>query len=173
MVVIRYEGIQNQGMTLTGGLDKMAMDVTEKYDYVAYIDGSCAPKNPGGTAVSKFHLLDCFGGQLQTKHIESNILGSGPQFSNNVAEWGALISLLDYIKGNMFLSPSLSNQLSVLVKSDSMMLVQQVLGEFQVKGGLYKEVALLGLEKWKELKSRVKLDIVYIPREENLAHDVG
>jgi len=139
MAIITVTGYLDQGMTLTGTAKDF---MEEKYNYVAYIDGSCAPKNPGGTAVSKFILFDHTGPTLQKKHSESNVLGSGPQFSNNVAEWGALISLLDYIKGNMPFFTLPRSQLSILVKSDSMMLVQQVLGEFQVKTGLYKESAI-------------------------------
>jgi ribonuclease HI len=164
MAIIRYEGELGKDCTLS--------NILKQYDYIAYIDGGCFPKNPGGTAVSKFILFDHTGSTLQKKHSESNILGSGSAFSNNVAEWGALIALLDYIKGNMFFSTSPNNQLSILVKSDSMMLVQQVLGEFKIKTGLYKESALLGIEKWEELKSKFRLDIVHIPREENLAHGV-
>jgi hypothetical protein len=54
-----------------------------------------------------------------------------------------------------------------------MLVVNQINGDFKIKNGLYRESALLANEKWQELETQLKLRIVYIPREENQAHDVN
>lgn len=133
--------------------------------YTAYIDGSCAPVNPGGTAVAKFLVQDNTGRYI---HSESNIIGTGLGMSNNVAEYCALIALLDWLKTH---EPSKITSLTVL--SDSNLVVNQINGDFKIKNGLYKESALLANEKWQELETQLKLRIIYIPREENQAHDVS
>jgi ribonuclease HI len=132
--------------------------------YTAFIDGSCAPVNPGGTAISKFIVLDPTGRYI---HSESNIIGTGKNMSNNVAEYCALISLLDWV--NLYGPEKL---LSLVIQSDSNLVVNQINGDFKIKKGLYRESALLANEKWQELETQLKLRIVYIPREENQAHDV-
>ena len=134
-------------------------------EYVAYLDGSCSPVNPGGTAVSKFVVFDPAGRHL---HSESNVIGTGPDMSNNVAEYCALIALLDWIKtygpGKLGL---------LVIRSDSNLIVNQISKDFKIKKGLYRESALLANEKWQELETQLKLRIVWVPREENQAHDVN
>jgi len=133
-------------------------------EYQAYIDGSCSPVNPGGTAVAKFLVKSPEG---KTFHSESNIIGTGPRMSNNVAEYCALIALLDWLK---LYGPD--KVLFLVIFSDSNLVVNQINGDFKIKNGLYRESALLANEKWQELETQLKLRIVYIPREENQAHDV-
>jgi len=133
--------------------------------YTAYIDGGCAPVNPGGTAIAKFLIKSPAGMYV---HSESNVIGKGPGMSNNVAEYCALIALLDWVKNH---EPG--KILSLTILSDSMLVVNQINGDFKIKNGLYRESALLANEKWQELETQLKLRIIHIPREENQAHDVS
>lgn len=137
--------------------------------YKAYIDGSCAPFNPGGTAVSKFILSD-YMGILVSK--ERNVIGTGPQMSNNVAEYCALIALLEYVKKNIINGPVYTPDKSLVIYSDSTLVVHQINDDAKIKNGLYKEAALLAKERWQELETKIKLRIVYIPRGQNFAHNI-
>ena len=133
-------------------------------DFTAYIDGGCSPTNPGGTAVAKFLIKDPTGRYL---HSENNVIGTGPRMSNNVAEYCALIALLDWVKRY---GPE--KILSLVILSDSTLVVNQINGDFKIKNGLYRESALLANEKWQEMETQLKLRLVYITREENQAHEV-
>lgn len=137
--------------------------------YTAYIDGGCAPVNPGGTAVAKFLVKSPTGIYV---HSESNIIGKGPGMSNNVAEYCALIALLDWVKVHRLDKDGPDKMLLLTILSDSNLVVNQINGDFKIKKGLYREAALLANEKWQELETQLKLRIIYIPREENQAHDV-
>ena len=59
-----------------------------------HFDGSCLPKNPGGTAVGAWVLKNEDG--LLAKHSDVACKGTGA--TNNIAEWHALRSGLQYIK---------------------------------------------------------------------------
>jgi ribonuclease HI len=132
-------------------------------EFTAYIDGSCAPVNPGGTAVSKFLVLD------NGKRIfsESLVIGSGPGMSNNLAEYAALVALLDWI--TRFGSEHIQK---MTIFCDSSLVVNQMVGSFRVKTGLYKETYKLAVEKWSPLVGKCGLKLVYIPRGENKAHGI-
>lgn len=93
------------------------MTKTEKLN--VWIDGACEPVNPGGTA--SYGLVVKVGDK--TVHTESGILGSGKLMSNNVAEYCALIMFLKWNKDNK----------PAIIHSDSLMLVNQMEGLFQVR----------------------------------------
>jgi len=52
-----------------------------------YFDGSCGPKNPGGVAAYGFLIRN---ETDQIIHSSSGRIGSGPDFTNNVAEFEGL-----------------------------------------------------------------------------------
>jgi ribonuclease HI len=54
--------------------------------FTLYFDGSCSPSNPGGTAAGGFVLSR----QGETLASGSEVFGSGPEWSNNAAEFCAL-----------------------------------------------------------------------------------
>lgn len=56
--------------------------------YRLFFDGSCGPKNPGGTAGYGYALLK--DGEEAPVRVGSGIIGSGPLMSNNLAEFHAL-----------------------------------------------------------------------------------
>lgn len=56
--------------------------------YKLYFDGSCGPKNPGGTAAHGFVLLR--EGQEEPVRVGSGVIGTGTGMTNNLAEFHAL-----------------------------------------------------------------------------------
>lgn len=53
--------------------------------YTLHFDGSCGPKNPGGTAAYGYTITH--GKEISTAH---GVIGTGPLMSNNLAEFTAL-----------------------------------------------------------------------------------
>lgn len=92
----------------------------------AWIDGACEPFNPGGTASYGLVVKR----NEQVIHKESKVIGSGAGYSNNVAEYSGLVALLKW-----FTTTGPNEVLTV--HSDSQLLIKQMLGEWQVKQGLY------------------------------------
>lgn len=106
----------------------------------AWIDGACAPINPGGIATYGLVVYK----EKECLHRDYKVVGKGPNMSNNVAEYAALIALLDWLQeeesqwartDGLDLRDYLS--LNLVVHSDSNLLVQQMQGVFKVKKGLY------------------------------------
>ncbi len=62
-----------------------------------YFDGSCEPKNPGGTARAAWRLLDETNQEIAK---ETHVVCSGPEATNNVAEWHGLLRGIRYVKAN-------------------------------------------------------------------------
>jgi len=142
----------------------------------AYIDGGCAPKNPGGTASYGVIVLgeqlfkepfgECIitsGGYRPVIWQDCGIIGTGPDMSNNVGEYGSLSKLLDW----------LDNQPveDITIYSDSQLVVNQMSGSWLIKKGSYKPYAedcLNWLTQNSDMwSSRIRFK--WIPREENLA----
>ena len=136
----------------------------------AYIDGACEPVNPGGTAsygvIVYRHALG--GEDGSTPGFELvwrfyGVVGSGPEMSNNVGEYSALLALLRWYG-------TAEAEETLWVCSDSQLVVNQMIGRFKVRKGLYgpyykKVQALLG--------DLVPLRVYFkwIPREENRLAD--
>lgn len=57
-------------------------------NYTLHFDGSCGPKNPGGTAAYGFALMRA-GEESPVEH-GSGVIGQGPGMTNNLAEFHAL-----------------------------------------------------------------------------------
>lgn len=97
----------------------------------AYIDGSCEPRNPGGTAswgvLVRRLIYDRELPVVNSVRVawESyGITGSGPGMSNNVGEYSALLALLKW-----FITRT-PEKLQVL--SDSQLVVNQMQGKWKV-----------------------------------------
>ncbi len=121
----------------------------------AYIDGGCAPINPGGIGAWGI-VLYRDGEELWT---EGKVCGKGPQMSNNVAEYYALLALLDWCE-----KFGIPKDETVEILSDSMLLVQQMSGKWGIKKGLYVPLAREALSRL--LPSHI---FKWIPREKNEA----
>jgi len=118
-----------------------------------WIDGCCYPVNPEGTA--------CAGYVIKRKGLTiakgSKIVGKGKGMTNNVAEYQALITVLEEIRKRQ-----LHNE-EIIINSDSQLLVNQMNGNWKVKSQLLYPL-------YREAKKRVAnydLKIKWIPRELN------
>lgn len=122
-----------------------------------YCDGLCEP-NPGGIATCGWVAFD--GGGLLHRHSSVVCRGSGA--TNNVAEYGAVISALGWLLANGYASRR------TVVHSDSQLLVYQLAGRYAVRSPnivpLHAQVADLA-RAFREVVFR------WIPREENAEAD--
>ena len=125
-----------------------------------FFDGCCEPKNPGGTASYGFIVL---GGDKEI-YRESKIVCSGPEASNNVAEYNGLLNALRWLYKNGY------KDTDIHCKGDSMLVVQQINGRWNMNKGIYIPWAI----KCKEaIKYFPKITFDWIPREENIADDIS
>lgn len=124
-----------------------------------YFDGSCGPKNPGGTAKGAWLLYD-----VDKKLIakDSQIVCSGPTATNNVAEWAGLTNALRYLVSNKFKHGSKIN-----IKGDSQLVIYQLTGEYKCK----KETLRPYYEECLMLLSDYDWQAHWIAREENQEAD--
>lgn len=135
--------------------------------YILFFDGACEPTNPGGIASFGFVL------RVNGKDIASGkgVVGNGPGFTNNVAEYEGLI------KGLQVVEEHCKRNEQVQVRGDSQLAIRQMTGEYQVQSPriipLYNRA--------KKIRNRlrhqgIKVSLMWIPREENwradaLSHD--
>ena len=129
----------------------------------AYFDGVCEPVNPGGYASY---------GILITKHSkddyicllkESKFVGNGNTISNNVAEYSGTIRILEFL-----IEKKLQEE-HIIIHGDSKLVIMQMIGQWQIKQGIYVPFALKCLDLLKGFKN---LSWKWIPREENNICDV-
>jgi len=114
----------------------------------------CEPKNPGGKMGMGIYITD------GTKEFNSNtFVDAKPENTNNVAEYSAFIMILEVMKNKV--------DCNIDIFGDSMMVVNQMLGSWQIKSGAYKEHAMRAKEKLSLLKQKNKVTITWIPREQN------
>jgi ribonuclease HI len=129
-----------------------------------YFDGSCGPRNPGGTAKFGWALVN------EKKEVFSQangFIGSGPGMTNNVAEYVGLLRLLQFIKEN-----GLSG---VDIYGDSKLVVMMVSGVWG-KRAPHKHAPHLRdyLYKCRALLAETACVLRWIPREQNtLADDLS
>jgi ribonuclease HI len=124
---------------------------------IGHFDGSCAPKNPGGTARFGWTLEGDDGLWIEG----SGIIGSGEGMTNNVAEAVAAHELMKWV----LLAPPPKE---IYIYGDSAIVIQQLRfpHKKQPKGlyAPYIEGAKLAAE---ELRRRCRVIFVHIPREQN------
>lgn len=130
--------------------------------YTLYFDGSCGPKNPGGTAAFGFTLS-----HFDTEIARANAtVGTGPEMSNNVAEYAGLYNGLEAFLFEIFGKSARATTLQV--RGDSQLVINQMSGRWKAKSGLYYP----WYEKTAELCKRirklgVKISFDWVPRELN------
>jgi ribonuclease HI len=126
-----------------------------------YIDGLCQPVNPGGIACYAFIVKS----NGTTIYSDYGVVGRpfSVDSTNNVAEYTALAKALEWlITNSLFLD-------KVEIKSDSQLLVNQLMGKYKAKANrivpLYQKAVFL--------KSKFpNVQIKWIPREENREADL-
>lgn len=122
----------------------------------AYIDGLCEPTIG----------IACYGyivyADKDMLFSGRGIVGEGAGMSNNVAEYSALIKVLEELVGK-----NLQNE-EIVICSDSRLLVNQMSGLWSIQGGYY----LPYYERAKELVRKFpNIMFVWIPREKNIEAD--
>jgi ribonuclease HI len=125
-----------------------------------YFDGLCQPVNPGGIACYAYVV------KQDGKTVQINYGIAGKPFSsestNNVAEYTALVKALEWLIMNKFTTQT------VVVKTDSQLVVNQLEGNYKIKAKrivpLFREVLLLR-SKFSDIK------IEWVPREQNKEAD--
>ena len=89
---------------------------------LVYVDGGCEPRNPGGVATGAWAAFD------QQGHVLAEdakvVADGGPLATNNYAEYCALGLALRWLHDQKFCG-------SMVVKSDSKLIVHQVLKEWK------------------------------------------
>lgn len=121
-----------------------------------YFDGSCLPKNPGGTAG--------FGAIIYKDDLRyANIQGivdapEGLETTNNLAEYAG------FTEGLLFcINQGLQNE-AIEVHGDSMLVIEQMFGTWKIKKGVYVDWARRAKELLKEFTA---IKGTWIPREQN------
>lgn len=131
----------------------------ENRDVEIWVDGACEP-NPGGTAYGAF-VVKRAGEEIASWVAQ---VGSGPAMSSNVAEYKAVISALWWLLAR----PDQSGR--VTIYSDSQLVVQQMRGNWRLRGGLYLGEASTARRLAAQFPASA-LTFQWIPREENFQAD--
>ena len=150
--------------------------------FTAFFDGCCEPKNPGGTAgygcvifdrtVKPLHS-DQRGGTYGSRVFEySGMIPAAPTTSNNVAEYLAMLHIMEWAKKN-----AMENE-SFHIFGDSRLVICQLWGwppgtkKWKINGidtpmqakGFYADTAVRARET---LKLFPRMQGFWIPREKN------
>ena len=109
----------------------------------AVIDGLCRP-NPGGVCACAFIIKDDKGRVICQF---SKIVGAGIGYTNNVAEYYAVIEALEWF--------SYREDKELTIVSDSKLVINQMNGVWKVNGGAYYEAYL---------KAKMLFDLLTVER---------
>ena len=123
-----------------------------------WFDGCCEPVNPGGHAGYGAAILD---GSKTLWECSGYILAS-PQTSNNLAEYTAFLSAVDWLVENKLHTEE------IIFYGDSKLVINQMFGSWRIRKGIYVPLAIMAREKIKKL---TKASGEWVPREENYIAD--
>ena len=137
-----------------------ADDEVERKKLNCTFDGMCQPVNPGGVACYGFTIQEKRNNRFYQIYEEGGIAFEpfSKESSNNVAEYIALIKLLEWLLAKDY------NKFSVLIQGDSQLIINQLSGKYKVKSEKLK----IYYDKTKTLIQRFKnLQIEWVIREKN------
>jgi ribonuclease HI len=117
---------------------------------LVYCDGSCEPQNPGGWATWAW-VAYVDGREVNRAY---GCLGHGAGMSNNVAEYEAVLQAL---------RRAARKAVSINIRTDSQLVVKQVLGEWAVKAAHLQASRREAATLLRDTRS----NIAWVPREEN------
>ncbi len=117
-----------------------------------YFDGLCEPINPGGVAAYGYVIYQ---GEKAIKR-GARVIGEGKGMTNNVAEYSALKRAIEWLK-----EQGIEDE--ILIKGDSMLVINQMKGDWQIKSQTSRRF----IPKIRELLKGKKTKFIWIPREEN------
>jgi ribonuclease HI len=127
--------------------------------FIAYFDGACEPINPGGKM--GFGSIVTDNGQVDWHSAGMSGPDKGPT-SNNLAEYTALMALLDY-----FVEQNLTDA-DIEIRGDSKLVIEQMSGRWKIGKGVYVQAA----HHAREVAAKfTKLRFRWIPRAENRLAD--
>lgn len=124
-----------------------------------YFDGLCepaykgGPRNPGGVATYGYIIKK----DDEVIRQEQKVIGEGRGMTNNVAEYSALLHALEYI----------GSEKNVIIKGDSMLVIQQLSGNWEIRSETSRKFIPLIEERVKTKKVKYQ----WIPREQNNVAD--
>lgn len=122
----------------------------------AYFDGACFP-NPGGIASAGVYITDGKDVLLE----DGVVIGEGEDMNSNVAEYAALIRVLEFLAEDYA-------DAKITVKGDSIMVIRQIQGRWKIKAGRYVEYARQARALAKRFSD---ISFKWIPREHNVRCD--
>lgn len=137
-----------------------ADDEVQKKKLTCTFDGMCQPVNPGGVACYGFTIQEKRNNRFYQIYEEGGIAFEpfSKESSNNVAEYIALIKLLEWLLAQGY------SKFSVFIQGDSQLIINQLSGKYKVKSEKLK----IYFEKTKILiKKFENLQIEWITREKN------
>lgn len=134
--------------------------VTEQNPVQLYFDGACGPYNPGGHIGCGVLIKDKNGDVIHTISRQYSPDEFGGNTSNNVAEYQAFILGMQWCIDN-----GISD---VDVFGDSQLVINQMLGKYKIKNGLYAEKAREAISM---IKNFNKITFTHILRNFNSQAD--
>ena len=128
----------------------------------AWCDGCCEPVNPGGTA--SYGVVIKKDGEIveRASKLFLPIAGREKETSNNVAEYSGFKYILNWLIGKGW------DKEEILVRADSMLVIEQMFGTWRIKQGFYVPIAIECknlLQKFPRIRGE------WIPREQNSLAD--
>lgn len=127
-------------------------------NYICYFDGACEPCNPDGMMGMGVYIENG-SNQFATGFKIDAKKGN----TNNIAEYLAFIRVLELMKSK--------TNCTIEILGDSMLVVKQMNGEWQIKAGAYKEYALKAVELFTELRKKNDVSLSWIGRDFNTKAD--
>lgn len=123
-----------------------------------HFDGSCGPKNPGGTAAYGY-VLDLEGGY---PIYGRGVIGEGPGMTNNLAElWAAASGIEEFAK-------RCSPADALWVKGDSKLTINLLMGRYRAREDkAYYPGFQKAMKALRSLPHGVTVQFSWVPREEN------
>jgi ribonuclease HI len=130
--------------------------------YKAYFDGSCGPRNPGGTAAYGSVIFRQKERIWERSEVYYPPPGKERETSNNLAEYLGLIAILE-----QFIHIEAQHEL-IMVYGDSNLVIQQMSGHWKIKEGIYEPFA----QRAKILTNEFsRIGWQWIPRGQNTIAD--
>ena len=123
-------------------------------------DGACEPKNPGGNMGFGVLIRDESTGD--TIYQETGFEPAAPGNTNNIAEYKALLNGLNWLLENGYQNDRVN------VFGDSMLVIQQMLGNWAAKKGAYIPFFQQAIQLSLNFSN---ITFTWIPREQNQEAD--
>lgn len=131
---------------------------------VLHFDGAIAPINPGGTASYGFHI------SVDDKEFTTGngIIGTGPEMSNNYAEFFAVYKGLEQV--NKIVDDNKGEKFLIFIKGDSQIVINILKKKRQKtsRDGLYYPAYVLATKELSKLRGKdIAVFIDWVSREDN------